>query len=249
MSLRARFESAVWTSPERFSLGGAEFGLLDLSGRPPPPQALALFKGRDEVEAYIEVLDGTPIRNMLELGIFLGGSAALLTILFEPERLSCIDISGPVEALEEFRAHHPLGGRIRAHYAASQHDEARLAAICEEDFDGPLDLVIDDASHLYAPSRASFEILFPRLKPRAWYVIEDWQWAHEPGFRLWPDQPALSNLVFELLMTCAGRPDLVAKVVVNQGMAFVQKGDAPASDTRLDLGKLYTTHGRQFVPI
>ena len=38
----------------------------------------------------------------------------------------------------------------------------------------PLDLVIDDASHLYGPTMASFEVLFPRLRPGGLYVIEDW---------------------------------------------------------------------------
>jgi hypothetical protein len=50
-----------------------------------------------------------------------------------------------------------------------------------EQFDGgPLDLVVDDCSHLYEPTRASFNELFPRLRPGGAYVIEDWVWAHTP---------------------------------------------------------------------
>jgi predicted methyltransferase len=35
-----------------------------------------------------------------------------------------------------------------------------------------LDLVVDDTSHL-GPTRASFNTLFPRLRPGGVYVIED----------------------------------------------------------------------------
>jgi hypothetical protein len=37
-----------------------------------------------------------------------------------------------------------------------------------------LDLVIDDASHLLGPTRSSFNVLFPLLRPGGVYVIEDW---------------------------------------------------------------------------
>ena len=39
--------------------------------------------------------------------------------------------------------------------------------------------MIDDASHLYEPSLASFETLFPLLRPGGTYIIEDWKWEHE----------------------------------------------------------------------
>jgi SAM-dependent methyltransferase len=45
------------------------------------------------------------------------------------------------------------------------------------DFNGPLDLVFDDASHFYRFSKVSFETLFPLLRPGGLYVIEDWSWV------------------------------------------------------------------------
>ena len=42
----------------------------------------------------------------------------------------------------------------------------------------PLDLVLDDASHALDPTRASFEVLFPRLAPGGLYAIEDWNADH-----------------------------------------------------------------------
>ena len=40
------------------------------------------------------------------------------------------------------------------------------------------DLIVDDASHLYRPTLASFEVLYPRLRPGGTYVIEDWAGDH-----------------------------------------------------------------------
>jgi hypothetical protein len=48
------------------------------------------------------------------------------------------------------------------------------------EFSAPLDLVIDDASHIYGPTKASFQALFPLLRPGGLYLIEDWAWAHWP---------------------------------------------------------------------
>ena len=47
----------------------------------------------------------------------------------------------------------------------------------------PLDLVMDDASHLGPQTRASFETLFPRLRAGGLYIIEDWSW-HLQGLDL-----------------------------------------------------------------
>ena len=55
-----------------------------------------------------------------------------------------------------------------------------LRQIVEGELADELDLVVDDASHTYEETRASFEFLFPLLSPGGVYVIEDWSWAHPP---------------------------------------------------------------------
>ena len=211
-----------------------------------PPPALSLKKPRDLLETYVRVLDGGMWRQVLELGLNHGGSAAFFAALLDPERLVSIDVSGPVRRFDEFRASHPLGDRIIPRYETSQADEGALRRILAEDFAGPLDLVLDDASHDYALTLASFEILFPRIRPGGCYVLEDWQWAHAPGFWDRTDQPALSNLLFQILMLAAGRPDLVAKVEVYQGTTFIWRGGAPDGPDRLDLAALCFMQGRSF---
>jgi SAM-dependent methyltransferase len=244
--VRERFEAAIWSSDAAFTLGGAAFGLVDVGAPRAQPPALSLKKPRDLLETYVRVLDGGRWRQVLELGLNHGGSAAFFTALLAPERLVSIDVSGPVRRFDEFRASHPLGRRITARYQTSQADAAALDRILAEDLPGPLDLVLDDASHDYELTRASFEILFPRIRPGGCYALEDWQWAHAPGFWDRTDRPALSNLLFQVLMLAAGRPDLVAKVEVYQGTAFIWRGDAPAGPERLDLDALCFMQGRSF---
>ena len=244
--LTHHFREAVWTSPTAFTLGGVQFGLVDVGAPRAEPPALSLKKPKGLLETYVQVLDGGEWSNVLELGLNHGGSAAFFAALLKPDRLVSVDISGPVRRFDEFRASRPIGSRIAAKYQTSQADEGALRCILAEEFSGPLDLVLDDASHDYELTRASFEILFPAIRPGGCYALEDWQWAHAPGFWDRSDRPALSNLLFQLLMLAAGRPDLIAKVEVYQGTAFIWRGDAPTSDDRIDLDGLCFMQGRKF---
>ena len=97
--------------------------------------------------------------------------------------------------------------------------------------DGEIDLVIDDCSHLYGPSKASLNFLLPRLRPLGLYVIEDWGWAHWPGEEWqgpdaqYRDEPtALSNLVLELVMTAASRIDIIGKLTITRDSVYITKG-------------------------
>jgi predicted O-methyltransferase YrrM len=136
----------------------------------------ALRKTQDLVEKYVDLCPAYRGANIVELGIASGGSTALLALLAEPRRLvACELASEPVRALDEFRDRHGLADVVRPYYGVDQADRARLRAIVEAEFgDAPLDLVIDDASHLYDETIASFEVLFPRLRPDGLFIIEDW---------------------------------------------------------------------------
>ena len=111
--------------------------------------------------------------------------------------------------------------------------------IVQHEFCGsPLDLVIDDASHLYEPTKASFETLFPMLRPGGIYIIEDWGWAHCKEFQS-PDHPyfggklALTTLIFELVEATASlqtfihgmKEALIANMSIFKGFAAVERGE------------------------
>lgn len=243
-SLQQRFDQIVWRSDADAEFAGLDFYFETTLAKAPPPGKVYVFKPKYLLQRYVDVFGASPTRNVLELGIWLGGSALALAALFDVRKLVAVDICPPVAPFDAIRATHPLGQRIAAHYHTSQDDEAKLSAILDTEFDTPLDIVIDDASHFYGPSRRSFEILFPWLQPGGWYVIEDWGWAHldQP---LWMDEPSLAGLIFEIQLAWLCNPNLIGKVVVHREMVFIQKADgAPVSRTPLVLDNLYVRHHR-----
>jgi hypothetical protein len=141
-------------------------------------------------------------------------------------------------------------GVVRLHGNVPQADRTSLRRIVDEDFDGPLDVVVDDASHMYAPSLASFETLFPRLRPGGIYLIEDWAWAHHPRFQgpdaQWADEPALSNLVTRLVILAASRFDLVPSIIIRPGFVAVTRGRAEIGDD-FDTERLIVARGRKLL--
>jgi cephalosporin hydroxylase len=159
---------------EPFIIEGVEF--VPAWARSSQPGSFTLQKAGRMVESYRELVSGYHHPRMVELGIFQGGSVAMLTLLARPSRLVAIEFSDqPIEALAAFIAERRLDGVVRPHYGVDQADRPRLEAIVAQDLgDDPIDLVIDDASHRYAETVASFEVLFPRLAPGGSYVIEDW---------------------------------------------------------------------------
>ena len=135
-----------------------------------------IFKPRLLIDQYIELVERLRPRRMVEIGIHSGGSTALLAALAEPERLVALELSDErVPALDRFVETHGVHDSVHAHYGVDQADRAAVAAIVHREFAGePIDVVIDDASHLYDPTVASFEVLFPLVRPGGSYVIEDW---------------------------------------------------------------------------
>jgi hypothetical protein len=159
-----------------------------------------------------------------------------------------IDICASVGAFDRFCRTHAAGQRIRTYYGVSQTDESRIAEIVRTEFrDAPLDVIIDDASHVYRNTRRTFEIAFPLLRPGGTYVIEDWGWAHWPGHQAFMGQTALSMLIMELTMLCASRPDLVSEIRIFPAFAFIRKSAAAEPMSRIRLESLYQKRGIELV--
>jgi len=189
---------------ERFSFGGEKF-VISVAAKDPPPstsEAFTIAKNEPYLRVYEELASAFSPRSILELGIFQGGSYVLLDKLFNPRRMSAVEISAqPVAPLLQYVA--DKQGRF-VHFSTSQSDRKILEHIVRNELADELDLVVDDASHTYEQTKASFDILFPLLRPGGIYTIEDWSWAHHPDYQA-PDNPfskghALSNLLFEQLM-------------------------------------------------
>jgi predicted O-methyltransferase YrrM len=235
-----------------------------------------LLKPRPLLERYRELRDVVEHGNVVELGIAEGGSTAWMALELGPAKLIAVDIAPDrLAALDDLIAARDLGDVVRPYWGVDQSDRDRLRSIVDDELGAqPLDVVIDDASHLLDPSRASFETLFPRLRPGGLYVIEDWSWEHR-GADMWsayfndPDAPdrearqallaerllqaenwpaplePLSALAFELTLACARSGDAVAEVTVNESWIVVRRGPAALDPVSFRLADRYEDHFSQ----
>ena len=175
----------TWKDDSRFELGEATFLIM-------PPDLFNtkvrlregeffLFKPRSAVERYTALIGELDPQHIFELGIFHGGSTLFFAELARPRKIVAIDLK-PLERhrarVTDYAARRGLGDAVRTYGEVDQADRPRLAEIFEEAFEGaPLDLVVDDCSHMYEQTSASFNELFPRLRPGGAYVVEDWSWT------------------------------------------------------------------------
>ena len=170
--------------------------------------AFDLIKGKWTLEQYDEFWARRPdfrAESIVELGIWDGGSTALWFEVFQPQKLVAMDLMtrGDSEYFRAFVRSRNIESRISTHWGVDQSDAAQVATIITKELSGPLDLVIDDASHMYEETKASFELLFPLVRPGGLYIIEDWAWSYFREFQEpshpWLLKPELSKLVMQLL--------------------------------------------------
>jgi hypothetical protein len=132
-----------------------------------------------------------------------------------------------------------------------QNDARQLRDIIGTAFGGrPLDLVVDDASHLVEPTRTTFNCLFPRLAPGGVYLIEDWAWAHSYlGTRgEWANQQPLTRVILELVLACACRPEAIANVNVFKNCVIVERGPLAIDPETFELTKSYGPRAAALLP-
>lgn len=103
-----------------------------------------------------------------------------------------------------------------------------LQEIVQGDFDGNLDLIIDDASHMYEFTKRSFETLFPLLRPGGYFIIEDWAWEHMPMYHgdnhPWALLTPLTELVMELVEAAGSAPHLISRMHIFSRMIALERG-------------------------
>lgn len=231
-----------WVSETKFVIDGLEFAgdLATWTERTTADRVVILKESR-LLRQYLDFFAAHSIKNMFEIGIWQGGSPLFFGLATDAEKIVALDINSLAPpALGAIIERHRLAEKVRLHFGVSQGDEGAVAAILDSEFgDAPLDLVIDDGSHNYALTRKCFETVFPRLRQGGLYVIEDWHWAHldVPAYQNgehFGGDPALSNLIFELLIAYGGHPALFWNIVVRDWFVAIQKGDPVGPDFRLD---------------
>jgi SAM-dependent methyltransferase len=250
-------QSRTWIDDHHLRVGDALF-VLDVD-----PQAFAsaqlqpghfpLVKRKPMIESIVDRIATDRVDNIVELGIFKGGSTVLYRELYHPKRLVAIELSRQrVAPLDDYIDRHSLQDVVHLHYGTRQGDGERLTSIVQEEFGGnDLDLVVDDCSHRYEQSKTSFDAIFPRLRPGGSYVIEDWGWAHWPSeawqrpAKHWANERTpMSRLVLELVMVTASRPGLVSRIEIDGEKAVVTRGEEVITDPAIQVSSCYLTAGR-----
>lgn len=139
---------------------------------PPKLDELALRHGTDKSSAHHNY---TPIYDdlfwlrrydhltLLELGVFTGDSIRMWAEYFPNGKIIGVD-----KDLDQFAGVCPANVELLADDQANPDLTHFL-----DRFRGPLDIIIDDASHLSSLTIKSFELLFPILAPGGYYVVED----------------------------------------------------------------------------
>jgi Methyltransferase domain len=233
-----RREDLAWSEGDRsFSLRGWRFATVhgggESGGLPPGERCFLFYKDRALVEQYLAYFASLaePVRcdHLVELGLYDGGSVPFWFETFEPHKHLGIDIREGKDTpyFEKYASQEGRRGRIEIHWGTSQADPIRVGRLVDEAFAGePLDVVIDDASHLYAESRASFELLFPRLRPTGLYIIEDWAWFHWRGEeRNFAGRKPLTQLIFDLVEALGSNSHrLILNVHLSSGFAAIRRG-------------------------
>jgi Methyltransferase domain len=237
----ANFFSRLEWKEDRMLLDGHVYRLQHFDG-PWTGQSdhFVFYKTRELVEQYrifFEEHPGFSPQTIFEIGLWDGGSMVFWSQLFQPAKHVGVDIQNKQNSpcFQRYLAQEHVRHRVKPYWAVDQQDAARLRQIWQTEFNKPLDLVIDDASHMHAPTRASFEALFPRLRPGGLYIIEDWAWGHWGSF-LAPDHPwaaerPLTELILELMEAVGTGRGMIRRLQVFQGFVVVERGEGAAQGT------------------
>lgn len=247
-----------WSSDSNFTIGGVSF----ISTVNPAiyhtlkssEDNFLLIKSREMIETELKrYIDGVPVRNVVDIGIWQGGSVALLDLTLNPQRLLAIEYNpAPIPALDTYveKRHR---NNISVHYGINQGATDDVVKILDETFgDDPIDLVIDDASHQYIETKKSFEAIFPRMAPHSQFIIEDWQWSLSGNtweLDYFRDKPSLANLVVEIAAVVGSRRDLISEVTILPFCTIVKRGTAPYSKVPLKLDEIARSRGKSIEPV
>lgn len=227
------------------TVDGADFLLALFRADLTTPERFVIWKDRELLVATLDLVERLQATRIVELGIAQGGSTALLALHARPERLLALDISpDPIVPLEKLVRDRGLTERIHTRYGVDQADPVAMREALRV-FDGaPLDLVLDDASHELEATRASFDLLFPHLRPGGVYAIEDWDWGHKDraidlaratdSTGWWPAGAPLSILAIEALLATE-HPDVIAGVDADHHHVRIVRGPAHLDPTSFRL--------------
>jgi hypothetical protein len=230
------FENLVWQK-DRMLLNGLVFRLQHFLSDDweLKDDCFIFFKDQplvDQYEAFFATQQNFRPQNVFELGLWDGGSLAFWFESLKPKKQIGIDVQGRTDSdyFRRYIADRGLGDRLKSYWGVDQSDGQKLREIVRREFDGPLDLVFDDASHLYEFTKNSFECLFPLVRPGGFYVIEDWAWDLWDEFDV-PGHPmeeyeGPARFVGELVEAAGSSKGVIKSLTIYRGFTAVERGEA-----------------------
>lgn len=233
-----RVKKIIKIDERHYKVEGYNFNFIDTHDSVLPklynPADVLIKKPKGLAEYYRDFLAEKKVEYLLEFGVAEGGDSILFNCLFELKKFVGIELAYSEVVLKQI---YDKGyqHKCKIYFKTSQSDMPKIRQIIEENFPEGIDLIVDDASHIFEHTIASFEASFPYLRPYGYYVIEDWGWCHWPGFVNHPfvvnKQGALTNLIALLIMMHASNPTLLRNIhIVNPSIVVLQKGNFEIKD-------------------
>lgn len=226
------FDKLIWLS-DRMLYEGLVFRLEQVRSDDTGQEFFSFQKEKGIVNKYQEFFQrqqNFQPKSIFEMGIFDGGSVAFWFELFKPNKHIAIDLFDQQDSkyFKDYVTSRGLSENLKTFWKTDQSDKETLRKIAVTEFTDPLDLVIDDASHLYWPTRTSFETLFPMMKPGGLYIIEDWAWGHWPEFidkdHPWSTLESPTKLITKLMEVAGTSGTIVSNLTINKGFVVVERG-------------------------
>ena len=242
-----------WTQKNRFRIRDTRFRAISfgMNQRQSTVDEFVMQKSDWMLERYQRLVEQLQPKHIFELGIWRGGSCVFFHELAQAKKLVAVDISDQrIDAVDDYIKLRGFERSLRLFYGVNQADVDRLRQIARAEFpEGELDLVIDDASHFLDESRASFNALFPLVRPGGVYVIEDWPWAHghidrpeqENGF--YEEREPLTKLIFEIILACPSTHPMIEKIEVDRNSATIWRGEGSVDAEQFDISNCYYERG------
>lgn len=157
--------------------------LVDIADR------IVTFDAGTKGRVYYEIYDqyfhtlSRPDVTLLELGVHQGQSTKVFASYFGGGKIVAVD---NIDRRLDFSAFPNV-----VFECADQGSRQQMEMIRTKHAPGGFDIIIDDAAHIGAWSRASYDTLFPLLNPGGLYIVEDWGTGY---WNDWPDGRAIRRV-------------------------------------------------------
>jgi hypothetical protein len=172
--------SVVWHGDHLVVVDGVGF---ELGVDPTPasaPDRLRILKPRWMVEEYLRLIERDRPARIVELGIYDGGSTALLALAARPRRLVACDLAPSAPALDAWVARAPAAAPSIRSTASINRTARGSPPSSMPSSERNRSTWRSTTRHICSSaSVASFEVVFPRLRPGGVFVLEDWAWVHD----------------------------------------------------------------------